>query len=80
MEAPFYDIGVAWIDNILVPIPRWGEGVTVVDWALGNQHGVLIGADVLWRSVLPVCPYYLPRSPPENTRVTAHRVHVALLQ
>ena len=69
-----------WTENTLVPSPFWGDGVTDADWALGTQYQVLIGADVPWRSVVPACPDCLPRSPPESSCATAHRVCDARLQ
>ena len=65
---------MAWTENILVPSLRWGDGFTYATWALGTKYGVLITADVPWRSIFPVCLDYLPRSPPENERATTRRV------
>ena len=79
VPAPFYGTGVAWIENILVPSPRWGDGVTYATWTVGTQSGVLIIADVPWRSVVPVRQTYLTRSPPENARATARCVRDACL-
>ena len=71
---------MAWTENILIPSLRWGDGVIYTTWALETQSGFLIRADVLCRSVVPACPAYLPRSPPENARETAHHVRDACLQ
>ena len=76
---PFFDTGVSWTDKLLVPKARWGDRVRFGYWAWGAQPGVLIGDDVLWRSVVPARPAYLPRSPPENARATACRVRDARL-
>ena len=53
---------MAWTDNLLVHEERWGDGVRVGSWAWRNKPGFLIGFDVLWRGVVPVCAAYLPRS------------------
>ena len=74
INSPFYDTGVDWTDNILVPNIRWGDRVRVGDWDWGNQPGVIIRYDVPWRSVVPARTAYLPRIPPENARGTARRV------
>ena len=71
---------MSWTENTLVPSPCWGDGVTYSTWALGTQYGVLIAADVLWRSIVLVCPDYLPRIPLENACAAAPRVHDARLQ
>ena len=80
VPAPFCDIGATWTENILVPSPRWGYGVRVEHWAWGTQHGVFIGAAVLWSSVVPDRPFYLPIIPPENVRATASCVRDDLLR
>ena len=80
VPAPFCNTRVAWTDNLLVPEARWGDGVRVGDWAWGNKLVFLIGADVMWRSVVTASPYYLTGIPPENVRTTARRVRDALLQ
>ena len=80
VPVPFCNTGVAWTENILVPSPRWGDGVTYATWTLGNQSGVIIGDDVPWHSIFPACPAYLPISPPENERATTRRIFDALLQ
>ena len=80
VTAPFCDNGVAWTENILVASPHWGDGVIYVNWALGTQYGVLIRADVPWRSVIPDRPSYFPRSLPENTCAAARCVRDARLQ
>ena len=64
----------------MVPSPLWGDGVNYVTWALENKSGVLIRADVLWRSIVLARPAYLPRSPLKNARATAHCVRDACLQ
>ena len=79
VPAPFCNNGVAWTDNLLVPESRWGDEVRVGKWAWVTKPGVLIGAEVLLRSVIPACPAYLPRSPPKNARATARRVCDACL-
>ena len=76
----FFDTGVAWTDNILVPSPRWENGVRVGDWAWGIQPGVLIGPDFPWRSVVPACLAERPRSPPKNACASARRVRDACLR
>ena len=80
VPAPFFDTGVDWTDNILVPSPRLGDGVMVGDWYWGTQPGFLIGADVPWRNVVPACLAYLPRSPPENVCATTRHIPDTFLQ
>ena len=79
IPAPFCVTGFAWTDNLLVPKARWGYGIRVGDWDWGTRPGVLIGADVPWRGVVPDRTAYLPRSPPENTCTTVRHVREARL-
>ena len=79
IPAPFCNTGVAWTDNLLVSEALWVEGVRVGYWAWGNQPGIIIGVDILWRGVVPACVAYLPRSSPENACATARRVRDARL-
>ena len=76
----FCDTGVAWNDNLMVPEACWGDGVRVGGCAWGNQPGVLIEVDILWRGVIPAYAAYLPRSPPENARTSTRCVRDAHLQ
>ena len=72
--------GSYWIDNVLVPIPSWGVGVTVKKLNWGSQPGGrYAGVSVPWRAAVPVCPAYLSRIP-ENTRATACCVRDNLLR
>ena len=63
VPASFCDTGVAWTENILILSPRWVDVVTYTTWSLGTEPGVLIGAAVLWCSVVPACPDCLPINP-----------------
>ena len=77
----FYDnTRVPWIDNILAPKLRWGDGGNYKTWALQTKSRVhFAGRSVPWRGAAPFRPAYLPRIP-VNTRVTARRVCDVLLQ
>ena len=76
----FCNTWVAWTDNILVPSPRWGNGVRVGDWDWLIQPGFLIRADVTCRSIVPARLSCLTRSPLENARATAHHICDACLR
>ena len=62
---PFYDTsGVPWIENILVPELRWGDGGNYETWYFQTQSGVRFGGRRFpWRGAVPFCEVYLPRSP-----------------
>ena len=80
-SIPFYDTsGVPWIENILVPELRWGDGDSYKRWALENWSRPSFGGrSVSWRGTVPFCPNYLPSSP-VNARAGLCRVCDVRLQ
>ena len=78
---PFYNtVGVPWIDNILVPELRWGDGGNYETWDLETESRARLGGrNVPWRGAVPFRPNYLPSSP-VNTRAIVRRVRGVCLQ
>ena len=62
---PFYDTaGVPWIDNILVPDLRWGDGCSHKTWALETQSRPRFGGrSIPWHGDVPFRTDYIPSSP-----------------
>ena len=80
VPAPFFDTGVAWTGNILVPNSRWVDGCGYKRWALETHSRLLLGGrSVHWRGAASFRPNYVPSSP-ENTRARVRRVCDVCLQ
>ena len=64
-----------WIDNILVPELRWGDGDSYKLWDSETLSRPRFGGrNVPWRGAVPFYPDYLPSSP-VNARARARRVY-----
>ena len=81
VPAPFYNTGVAWTGNILVPSPLWGDGGGYKRWALETRYRPRFRVrSVPWCGAVPFRPNYVSSST-ENGRTRACRIRdVCLLE